>query len=94
MYFEKILWSTCSKLYKLIIPRPTKVTKKVKKYIYIINSNIHCLHVKDKNMGTNAVIKYIKGEISMKHRYREYAMADKFSNMVTQQYYALDRNDI
>ena len=50
-------------------------------------------YVRDKNMDTNAIIKYIKGEIVMKHRYIEYVMADKFSDMVTQHYVALHRND-
>ena len=51
-------------------------------------------NVRDSSMNTNDVIKYIKGEISSKHRYIEYAMQDKFNNMVTEQYCSLNRVDI
>ena len=48
-------------------------------------------NVRDTNMDTNTVIKYIKGEMLNKHRFLMYAMEEKFSDMVTEKYCALER---
>ena len=100
IWFKSILRKYCgvqvTKFINLLFLDPPKSPKKVKNtYISLIATYIVCMwYVRDKNMDTNSVIEYIKGEIVMKHRYIEYVMANKFSNMVTQQYSTLDRNDL
>ena len=98
--FKSILKKYCdvqiTNFLKLIFLETPKLHQKVKNTcISLIATYIVCMwNVRDKHMNTHAVIIYLKGEIVMKHRYIRYAVGDKFSSMVTQQYCVLDRIDI
>ena len=100
IWFKSILRRFCGvdsnhfiKLIFLEIPKlPHKI---VNTCISLLATYIVCMwNVRDKRMDSNAVIRYIKGEILMKHKYMKYAMAENFCDIVSQQYYALDRIDI
>ena len=100
IWFKSILRKYCgvqvTNFINLLFLDPPKSSKKIKNTcISLIATYIVCMwYVRDKNMDTNGIIRYIKGEIVMKHRYIEYAMANKFRNMITQHYFDLDKNDI
>ena len=81
---------------KILFLEIPKMTQKVTNTcISLIATYISCMwNVRDSNMDTNTVIKYIKGEILIKHRYLVYAIDDKMSDMATQQYCALERFEI
>ena len=100
IWFKNILRKYCNVILdnfiRLIFLEMPSFSQKIKNTcLSLMATYIVCMwNVRNSSMNTNDVIKYIKGEISSKHRYIEYAMQDKFNNMVTEKYCSLNRVDI
>ena len=100
IWLKNILKKYCDvdnfNLLKLLLLETPRLAQKVKNTcISLVATYIVCMwNVKNKNMDTNTRMKYLKGEIITKHRYIAYALEDKLSEKVTQQYWELDRIDL